>query len=254
MPIWTWHSHGVWSSGYALAAIQIRSLVGERRRRISTTGNWLTPSSSVMQPVAWSLFSRSYCDSWVDLHKGKKVKWYRYRPGVAQRVGRGIALLFHDRGTRRGWEFSSTPGRTLPPGKTRNPLYRRLGGPQGQSGRAENLVPTGIRSRTVQPVVSRYTDWATGPTGRPSYSSKFRRAISFHWRFASRTLSPLQRSRQRVSPWPLTFDPSGLTAAFGTALAFIGMFRSSLCGRVGVVLLGKVLVFNTKINWEALGG
>jgi len=26
---------------------------------------------------------------------------------------------------------------------------------------AENLVPTGIRSRTVQPVVSRYSDWAT---------------------------------------------------------------------------------------------
>ena len=25
----------------------------------------------------------------------------RYRPGVAQRVGRGIALLFHDRGVRR---------------------------------------------------------------------------------------------------------------------------------------------------------
>jgi len=32
----------------------------------------------------------------------KKVKCSRYRPGVAQRVGRGIALLFHDRGTRRG--------------------------------------------------------------------------------------------------------------------------------------------------------
>jgi len=28
-----------------------------------------------------------------------KVKCSRYRPGVAQRVGRGIALLFHDRGT-----------------------------------------------------------------------------------------------------------------------------------------------------------
>ena len=56
------------------------------------------------------------------------------------------------------------PSRTLPPGKTRYPFYRRLGGPQGRSGRAENLVPTGIRSRTVQPVVSRYTDWATGPT------------------------------------------------------------------------------------------
>jgi len=56
------------------------------------------------------------------------------------------------------------PGRTLPPGKSRYPLYRRLGGPQGRSGRAENPVPTGIRSRAVQPVVSRYTDWATGPT------------------------------------------------------------------------------------------
>jgi len=32
----------------------------------------------------------------------KKVKGSRYRPGVAQRVGRGIALLFHDRGTGRG--------------------------------------------------------------------------------------------------------------------------------------------------------
>ena len=32
----------------------------------------------------------------------KKVKFSRYRPGVAQRVGRRIALLFHDRGTRRG--------------------------------------------------------------------------------------------------------------------------------------------------------
>ena len=38
----------------------------------------------------------------------KKVKWSRYRPGVAQRVGRGIALLFHDRGTRSGWVVSST--------------------------------------------------------------------------------------------------------------------------------------------------
>jgi len=66
-----------------------------------------------------------------------------------------------------GGEWSAAgPSRTLPPGKTRYPFHRRLGGPQGRSGRAENLVPTGIRSRIVQPVVSRYTDWATGPTGQ----------------------------------------------------------------------------------------
>jgi len=32
----------------------------------------------------------------------KNVELPRYRSGVAQRVGRGIAILFHDRGTRRG--------------------------------------------------------------------------------------------------------------------------------------------------------
>ena len=47
----------------------------------------------------------------------KKVKWSRYRPGVAQRVGRGIALLFHDHGTRRGWVVSSTPRPHFTPGK-----------------------------------------------------------------------------------------------------------------------------------------
>jgi len=31
-----------------------------------------------------------------------KVKRSHYRPGVAQRVGRDIALLFNDRGSRRG--------------------------------------------------------------------------------------------------------------------------------------------------------
>jgi len=56
------------------------------------------------------------------------------------------------------------PGCTLPPRKTQYPFFRRLGGPQGWSGRSKYLVPTGIRSWTVQPVVSCYTDWATWPT------------------------------------------------------------------------------------------
>jgi len=56
-------------------------------------------------------------------------------------------------GALEGDEWSAaSPGRTLLPGKTRYPFYRRLGGPQVRSGRAENLVPTGIRSRTVQPI------------------------------------------------------------------------------------------------------
>ena len=93
-----------------------------------------------------------------------KGNWSRYRPGVAQRVGRGLALLFHDRGTRRGWVVSNSPRPHFTPRKDTVPILQGLGGSQGRSGRAKNLVPTGIRSRTIQPVVSRYTDWATRPT------------------------------------------------------------------------------------------
>ena len=54
----------------------------------------------------------------------------------------------------------------LPPGKTRYPLYRRLGGPQGRSGRVWKISPPpAFNPRTVQPVASRYTDWAIAAHG-----------------------------------------------------------------------------------------
>jgi len=46
--------------------------------------------------------------------KKVKVKWSCYRPGVAQTVGRSIALLFHDSGTRRGELSAVRPGRLYP--------------------------------------------------------------------------------------------------------------------------------------------
>ena len=56
-----------------------------------------------------------------------KVKWSRYRPGVTQRVGRGIALLFLDRGTRRVWVVSSTPRPYFTPGKDPVPILQEAG-------------------------------------------------------------------------------------------------------------------------------
>ena len=42
---------------------------------------------------------------------------------------------------------ASRPGRSLPPGKTRYPLYRRLGGSHGRSGQMWKISPpTGIRT------------------------------------------------------------------------------------------------------------
>jgi hypothetical protein len=57
----------------------------------------------------------------------KKVKRSRYRPGVAQRVGRVTALLFHDRGARRGWVVSSTPRPNFTPGKDQIPIVQDAG-------------------------------------------------------------------------------------------------------------------------------
>jgi len=36
---------------------------------------------------------------------------------------------------------ASRPGSSFPPGKTRYPLYKRLGGPQGRSGQVQKISP-----------------------------------------------------------------------------------------------------------------
>jgi hypothetical protein len=71
-----------------------------------------------------------------------EVKWPRYRPGMAQTVGRGIALLFHDHGTRREWVVSITPRPYFTPGKDPVPIVQEAGWAPGPvwTG-AENLVP-----------------------------------------------------------------------------------------------------------------
>jgi len=56
-----------------------------------------------------------------------KVKCSRYRPCVAQRVGRCIALLFHDRGIRRWWVVSSTARPHFTPGKDPVPILQEAG-------------------------------------------------------------------------------------------------------------------------------
>ena len=61
-----------------------------------------------------------------------------------------------------GVGVSPTARPPLPQGKTWYLLYRRLGGPQGRSGQARKISPPpGFDPRTVQPVASRYTDYAT---------------------------------------------------------------------------------------------
>jgi len=66
---------------------------------------------------------------------------------TAHRGSRGIALLFHDHGTRRGWGVSITTRPLFTPGKDPVPIVQEAGWAPGPvwTG-AKNLAPTGIRS------------------------------------------------------------------------------------------------------------
>jgi hypothetical protein len=78
---------------------------------------------------------------------------------VAQRVGRGIAVLFHDRGIRRWWVVFNAPQPHFIAGKDLVPIVQEAGWVPGLVWTGEeNLAPPEFDPRTVQPVVSRYTD------------------------------------------------------------------------------------------------
>ena len=66
---------------------------------------------------------------------------------TAHRGSRGIAVPFHDHGTRRGWGVSVTPRPFFIPGKDPVPIVQEAGWAPGPvwTG-AEDLAPTGIRS------------------------------------------------------------------------------------------------------------
>jgi len=100
------------------ASYHVKGFISCNSRTIKLNIPDLGGKKSMDIHTKWPPFRGTTCDrpfehrTWRDLLLKLsilKVKCSRYRPGVAQRVGRGIALLFHDRGTRRGWVVSSTP-------------------------------------------------------------------------------------------------------------------------------------------------
>ena len=109
-----------------------------------------------------------YMRSMLYVHHVQKLGFTLFLQAIkALRESRGIALLCFQTSALEGDEGSvSRPGRFLCPGKTRYTSYRRLGGPQGQSGQQKISPPPGFDPRTVQPAVSWYTDRATRPTPR----------------------------------------------------------------------------------------
>ena len=123
--------------------------------------------------------------------KKKKIKCTLVQ-AVQPTGGVGIYLLFLDHDTRRGGEGSaSCPSRSLSPGKTRYPSYRRLGGPQCRSGQVRKFSPPqGFDPRTVQPVASPYIDWDIWPTMDAVNAPDVRGAIHADGNMAGSTTTP----------------------------------------------------------------
>jgi hypothetical protein len=82
----------------------------------------------------------------ITLNNKKKGKVHPCTGCTAYRGNRGIALLFHDHGTRRGWGVSVMPQPLFTPRKDPVPIVQEAGWAPGPvwTG-AENLTPTGIR-------------------------------------------------------------------------------------------------------------
>ena len=126
---------------------------------------------------------------------------------------------------QRGEWSAARPGRTLPPGKTRYPFYRRLSGPQCRSGRAENLVPTGTWSPD-RPASSQSLYRLSYPVHELSYmpsefhySSQHRLITNYWWSAAlcRSNQSFISRVRQRRRLRPLSHDFPHSTAIISSS-------------------------------------
>jgi hypothetical protein len=168
--------------------------------------NWICCTLPHPNKIPWYATVWQLRNRWTDLHDvwqsldlptpinalklwiiKKKVKWYHYRPSVAQRVNRGVALLFHDRGTRRRWVVSPTPRpHFTPPGKTRYPFYRRLGWAPGP-------VWTGGKSRPRRHSIPDRPARSLNPHWRsPIISSAY--GVNLDSRMVGKTLYVVDRS------------------------------------------------------------
>ena len=86
----------------------------------------------------WTFFYRRRTTALV---RKAKVQFTPEQATKAQRGGRGLGLSFLLPRRYMGVGGQRHAPAALHPGKTRNPLYRRLGGSQGRSGRVRKISP-----------------------------------------------------------------------------------------------------------------
>jgi len=105
---------------------------------------------------------------WETGSKGKvKVKFAQEQTTKTQGEYRYSCTLSLTSALDGGGCSTPRPGRFTPWKETRYPLYRRLGGPQGRTGRAQKISPPPVfNPRTVQPVATAIPTELSRRTGR----------------------------------------------------------------------------------------
>ena len=138
-------------------------------RKQKSTVNWCLTDS-------WS-FTWTFQDNRVHPHiTATKLQKGTVKCTLVQALRLCTVRTAHGHGTRRGWGVRGTPLPLFTPGKDPVPMYRRLGGPQSRSGQVRKISPLpGFDLRTVQPVASRYTDYATRPT--QNYKATYKKPL-----------------------------------------------------------------------------
>jgi len=117
---------------------------------------WLFPFHILVWIHGYDIFLTFY----------NKVDFILEQATKAQRGSKGLTLLFLWPRRLLGWVVSATPRRFTPGKETLYPLYKRLGVPQGRSGRLRNISPPPkFHPRIFQAVASRYADYAIPAPG-----------------------------------------------------------------------------------------
>jgi hypothetical protein len=110
-----------------------------------------------------------------------------------------------------GGEWSAPrPGR-FTPGKDPVPIVQEAGGPQGRSEHVRKIAtPPWFDPRTVQPVASCYTDWATRPSDNLNGTLKMNKEVLYWAGISSINVSRFASSLLAVvtARYISQFDPA----------------------------------------------
>jgi hypothetical protein len=110
-------------------------------KAVSSVTTWATDYRQTLSHILEDLNAHERCTKNLLLAIPRLVSPF-IQATKALRESRGIAILcFYTSALEGGEGSASSPDRFLPPGKTRYPLYRRLGGPQGRYGQVRKISP-----------------------------------------------------------------------------------------------------------------